>query len=105
MEGYAGVSETERMSVSNEGRPIPRWLEIQSGNIAKTYGFTDAHPIPHCPVTITLVLQSEGHLCCVSDQAGTDLPYIAANAATGAAAIRGRTSSWEIFDPELVLAR
>jgi hypothetical protein len=28
--GYGRLSETERVSVSNEGRPILSWLKIQS---------------------------------------------------------------------------
>ena len=53
-------------------------------------------------MTITLTLQSTGDVCCVTEQDGTGLPYVAENAATGAAAVRGRASDWEIFDPELV---
>lgn len=30
MEGYGGFSETERVSVNNEGQPNLSWLKIQS---------------------------------------------------------------------------
>ena len=32
MEGYAGVSETERVSVSCDGPPIRSWLKVQSSH-------------------------------------------------------------------------
>ena len=53
-------------------------------------------------MTLTLPLQSTGDVCCVTQENGTDVDYAPANAALGAREIRGRTSSWEIFDPELV---